>query len=396
MKKNRREQERLGIAVDLGTSMIGMALVQKKTGIILAEHGFPNPQKIHGADVAARIQYGSNKEGARELRKIILIALVNGIQKLQREIEKQWKVEQQLLEEDEECLCITDIVIAGNTAMLYLLQGRTTNTLGVYPFEYQDVGLKTMKFQQIFQLESLNSSFLYNTDVILFPCSSAFIGGDILSGLYYLHFDQLDEPSLFLDLGTNGEMALGGKNKIITASVAAGPAFEASLCGRNKKGSAFIEEIVMARCRNLIDFNGTIKKKYFHTGIPLENGGFLTQKHLRKIQLAKGAVIAGVKTLVESAKISLDEITKVYLAGSFGFHLKISSAVMIGMLPKSIQGKVQVVGNTSLLGGIAYLMDQDAEQKVELILRKIELLHLAEEKKFQEYYLKGMELKPFL
>lgn len=381
-------QHSLGIAVDIGTTTVAMALVEKSTGAILSEVGFMNPQKKHGSDVAGRIRFGSTKEGAEQLGILIKKEIVNGILNLLEETKQE-------LEQ------IDELVISANTAMRYLFLERTTEKLGSYPFTMEDVGFASLNFIDVFQSvlekETIENSLFYkggnHIKVVLLPCISTFVGGDITSGLYDLGFPKEKGCYLFLDLGTNGEMAISGEKGFFATSVPAGPAFEASLRGQGRRGTTLIQWIARARCRGQIGIDGKIAKRYEQTGIPLEDNIYLKQEILRKLQLAKGALLAGIELLLKQYKANPEEIVKVYLAGSFGFHLDIQSAILIGMLPANLQSKIEIVGNTSLHGAIQCLLEEKREERLEAIVNQVTAFNLAETEQFHQLFLERMVFK---
>ncbi len=377
-----------GIAVDIGTTTIGMALVDRTAGAILAETGFLNPQKKHGADVASRIRYGATREGAKTLGFLVKQALLKGIVELENDVTS-----------------IKEIVISANTTMQYLFMERETKELGEYPFLMKDAGFQELSFEETFgtikkemeekqmfpkELDENVFSLMAHCKVILLPCISTFVGGDITSGLYYLQFPKEQGANLLLDLGTNGEMAISGERGFYGTSVPAGPAFEASLRGQGRRGAALIEWIARARCRGQVLADGAVARRYENTGIPLEENLLLTQDVLRKIQLAKGALMAGVELLLKQYEIEPKELKKVYLAGSFGFHLDVQSAVILGMLPSNFQGKIEIVGNTSLKGAVTCLCDNDRKVKMEQIVEKIQPFNLAETEAFRQLFIERM------
>lgn len=372
------------IAVDIGTSTIGMALVDETTGAILAQCGKNNSQKKHGADVAARIRYGSTKEGALAMKMLVQEDLIRGF----FELTKEWQT-------------IKTIVISANTTMEYLFLGRNTEKLGSYPFHMEESGWREYSFLEVFSLsgasyeeEIMEAMKQCQAKVILLPCISTFVGGDIVSGLYHLKFLEKKSVSLLLDLGTNGEMAIAGENGFYTTSVAAGPAFEASIHGAGRKGTALLEWIARARCRNQMNKEGTVARKYEVTGIPLGEGLILKQEIIRKIQLAKGALLAGIELLLKQYGVTAQEVTEVYIGGNFGFHLDMKSAILVGMLPANFQGKIKVVGNASLKGAIDCIFDGNAKEEMEHMIREIQSINLAETKEFQELFIRRMEFAP--
>ena len=365
-----------GIAVDIGTSTIGMALVEQTTGAILAQYGCRNSQKKHGADVAARIRYGSTIEGAKEMSRLVKEDLLTGF----RQLSKEWYT-------------VKTIVISANTTMEYLLLGRITKAFGEYPFLMEDSGWREYPIKELFQEGLKEQEQTCEATVLFLPCISTFVGGDLTSGLYYLQFPKQRDCEILLDLGTNGEMAISGENGFYATSVAAGPAFEASMRGQGRKGTALTQWIARARCRNQLTKEGTIAKRYEETGIVLEDQLVLTQDILRKIQLAKGALLAGMELLLKQYGTTASEVKRVYIAGNFGFHLDVQSAVLIGMIPANFQGKVEVVGNSSLKGAIQCLLDTKAQEKMQHITKQVIGINLAEEKDFQTAFLQRMSFE---
>ncbi|MDO5573089.1 MAG: ASKHA domain-containing protein, partial [bacterium] len=217
-----------GIAIDIGTTTIAMQLIELGTMRMIDSYTALNSQRLYGADVIRRINAANHGKG-EQLQKMVCNDLQQGIHTL---LEKNHILMEQLRK----------IVIAGNTTMIHLLRQLSCETLGVYPF--MPVTLERFKCQMKIsegksgQIEvttelgqkELGISEPYDTELnveaTILPGISTYIGGDIVAGLMACGFDQTEEIALFVDLGTNGEMAIGNQNRILCTSTAAGPAFE--------------------------------------------------------------------------------------------------------------------------------------------------------------------------
>jgi uncharacterized 2Fe-2S/4Fe-4S cluster protein (DUF4445 family) len=311
------------------------------------------------------------------------------------------------------------LAIAGNTTMRYLLLGSPCEVLGRYPYTPVETG--TLKLPLY---EATGSSSL-DAPVIILPGISAFVGGDIVAGLFFCGFDQSDKPSLFLDLGTNGEIAVGNKDRLLVSSTAAGPAFEGGniSCGipsiegaicsikieeekieyqtiGNKEpagicGTGMIELVSELLRHGLIDETGLLCEKYFVKGFEVAkacdgNPIVFTQKDIRKIQMAKAAVRAGLETIIREYGITYGEIDKVYLAGGFGYKINIEKAVHIGLIPKELSDKILTVGNSALGGAIRYLLEERSFDRTEHIVKTAGELYLSNHKDFDRIYIGHM------
>lgn len=386
------------IAIDLGTTTLVFSLLEETSGTVLRTHTSVNPQRAYGADVITRIK-AANDGKREELTKIIRRDLYQGIMAL-------------ITREGIALLDIRRIAVAGNTTMGHLLLGYDCGGLGVFPFTPVDITTIRKDLTELFPTQE-------HIPLIVLPGISAFVGGDIMAGLLACDYDRSERIKLLVDLGTNGEMALGNKHKILVTSMAAGPAFEGGniSCGVGSipgaithvtiEGDActyetiegkspvgicgtgvieFVSELLTA---GLMDDTGLLAEPYFEWGYGIGRLSF-TQKDIRELQLAKAAVRAGIETLIRRYGVSYDEIDQVYLAGGFGYKMDIQKAVHIGLLPAELTGKIEAVGNSSLSGAIEYLTEHTAEARVEQILAAASEIHLSNDKVFNEDYIRYM------
>lgn len=404
------------IAVDLGTTTIAMQLTDIENGAVLDTYCALNPQRSYGADVLSRIR-AAGMGHAKELQNSVWKILQEGIERFreilsldhlsQRQQSQVW--EAPAPPDAIRCMCI-----AGNTTMEHLLMGLPTESLGRSPFTPVEIGLQECRMPE----GGIDASF----PVYLTPGISAFVGGDIVAGLY--HCGLLTNPdadshhpvnpnarptasgsltplsgsaALFIDLGTNGEMAITDGRRMLVTATAAGPAFEGG-AGASVQGSDMIALTASLLKQHIIDETGLLAEPYFEKGITLPVSGryagkteeiYLTQKDIRDLQMAKAAVRAGVEILCE--KMDFPEITQVYLAGGFGYYLDADAAMTVGLLPENMRKKICAVGNTSLAG--AFKIGRDltvhALQKEAFVQRlgAIESVNLAEQRSFEALYL---------
>lgn len=396
------------IAIDIGTTTIAFQLIDMESGKILHTVTSVNQQRRYGADVVSRIQASiSGKKAA--LQASIRKDLKTGILSFVRECQISLKQ-------------IKNIVIAANTTMGHILMGYDCTGLGSYPFKPANIDTITGTAKDILGMQACNA------DVTLLPGISAYVGGDILSGLYACDFYKNDEICLFIDLGTNGEMALGNKDKILVASTSAGPAFEGgniiwgmgsvpgAICSVNIKGqeiqvctigdklpkgicgTGVVEAVAELLRENRMDTTGLLQPEYFEEGFPLAETSdgesiLLTQKDIREFQMAKSAIRAGVETLLLRYGISEGQVAKIYLAGGFGCRLDTGKAIAVGMLSRGFADRIEAIGNSSLAGAVKYLNNVDMQDRD--ILRRLknnaEEVNLSNDEIFGEYFLKFMQ-----
>lgn len=373
------------VAVDLGTTTIAMQLRKIETGEAIDTYCEMNPQRKYGADVLSRIQ--ASCEGHREaLKQCVWGVLERGLNRFAQVVEVE---------------AVKGICIAGNTTMGHLFLGYEVSSLGKNPFTPVDIGLQECKGP-------------FGIPLCITPGISAFVGGDIVAGLYVLgmlpktrlgqevkeHMAVYPQKALkarlLIDLGTNGEMAItDGKNLLVTAT-AAGPAFEGGT-EKSVVGTDMIAVTASLRKKGILDATGLLAEPYFTKGVSVQTskGDFvLRNQDIRALQMAKAAVRAGVEILWE--QMGRPEIENVYLAGGFGYYLDVEAAFSIGLLSEHMRGHVQAVGNTSLEG--AFRIGRDLcfhmadKQSLEAGLSSAKSINLAGQAAFEKLYLQYMDL----
>jgi uncharacterized 2Fe-2S/4Fe-4S cluster protein (DUF4445 family) len=389
-----------GLAVDIGTTTIAFELADMKTGARAGTYTMVNSQRTYAADVITRIQLAS--EGQQDnLKNCLLNDICQGINNITALT----------------CVplhAVRAMAVAGNTTMLHLLLGMPCDSLGKFPFTPVSVALNRHRFAEIF------GNSLLDCEILVLPGISAFVGADIVAGLCFCETDT-DDDYLFIDLGTNGEMAVVTKDTIFSTSTAAGPAFEAgnikhgmgsvpgaiakmqilpdasvqyeTIGGRPPLGfcGTGVVDIAASLVKNkMVDETGLLDDKYFDSGFPVTEELVFTQKDLREIQLAKSAVRAGIEILLETAGCGYHGLKKVYLAGGFGHKINTISAEILGIIPPELTPRVIPVGNSALGGCVRALLSAESESAMVSIAGKAREINLSAHPRFNDLFMEHM------
>jgi uncharacterized 2Fe-2S/4Fe-4S cluster protein (DUF4445 family) len=375
-----RPREGLGIAIDLGTTTLVAQLVDLQTGAVLGVRTALNPQARHGADVMTRVQYALDPAGRGELCSLIRNELGRMVRELVSSRSRP-----------------LDCHIAGNTVMHHLFCGIDVTPLSHAPFEPLVMDGVTVT------AEPFQFSFL--------PNLGGFVGSDILAGILATDMHHSDELVALVDLGTNGEIVLGNRDRLICASTAVGPAFEGGRisCGmraatgaisrvgldggdmrcrvlgggpaRGICGSGLVDAVACGLDAGAIQPNGRIAQP-----IRLSTELQLTQQDIRQVQLAKGAIAGGLRVLLRRIGAVADDVSALYLAGAFGNYINVASARRIGLLEFD-DNIIRPAGNTALLGARRTLFEDDDYGELRA---RIEHVPLASDPDFQEEYVGSM------
>ena len=342
------------VTVDIGTTTIAMQLREKDEGTIMDTYTCLNPQREFGADVLSRIQAASDCNVRERMKEAAREAVYQGIERFRKKVN-----------------LIEEIRIAANTTMIHLFMGYDVSGLGHYPFETENL--------------SEIHTILWGIPVLILPGVSAFVGADIVAGITALSMAEQEAITLLLDLGTNGEMVLGNKDKLLATSTAAGPAFEGNADCYGADLMALVARLL--EDNGILDEMGLLAEPYFTEGITI-GGVKITQQYIRQLQMAKAAICSGIEILCKKYGIyDYNKISKVYLAGGMGFFLDPMAAAKLGLYPYELAGKTVAVGNAALEGAFLY-------GKEGWGAKDIEVINLATEKEFQETYIRNMNLSP--
>ena len=396
------------VAVDLGTTTVVGKLIDRKTGSELDSFAELNAQRLFGSDVISRIN--ASLEDAAHLSEMIVSQLDSLVASmLKREHVKKEQVGR--------------LVIAGNTAMSYLLLGLPCRSLGSAPFNPEFALSNRYSWEEVFHTRTLDCR------CELLPFISAFVGGDATAGLCSLYGE---DDFMLLDLGTNGEILFRRGHRLLCTATAAGPAFEGSgiecgsgsvrgaisaVCHENGLlhyrtigaspakgicGSGLLDLVAVLLELGYIDSTGYLTDKLANRRFVLSPGEeddedsknskreavFLTQKDIRQFQLAKAAVRTGIE--IACHEMGGDPPRRVYLAGGFGQALDPKSAVATGLIPESFHDRVFAIGNSSLNGAAKVCLNESILKDVIELIKDAQSINLATHQLFSDLFLEHM------
>jgi uncharacterized 2Fe-2S/4Fe-4S cluster protein (DUF4445 family) len=388
-----------GMAIDIGTTTVVIYFIHQLSGQIKKIASFLNPQHVFGSDVISRISYCQlNESGLAQLQRSIMDAI---------NIEIDTFIQSESITADD----IEKVIVAGNTTMLHILLGTDPVPIAIAPFK------PAFLYKQTRKAVSIGLKINPAAEIVTLPCISAFVGADIVAGLAALKVSY--KNYLFLDIGTNGEMALVKGREISVCATAAGPAFEGAniSCGmgavtgaisvfsdeksyhvigntipRGICGSGIIDIVAYMLKSNLIDETGFLKETYI---INKKNNIGITQQDIREIQLAKSAIYSGLKILLSQAGLTYDDVDALFLAGGFGHYINVSSALKIGLLPHELEGKIYSVGNSAGFGALQYLKSKEFEGKTVNIMENSKYIELSNRDDFTMEFALNMNFTAF-
>lgn len=404
--------EGLDAACDIGTTTVVCHLIDGKTGEKLATVSEPSAQRSFGADVLSRIQ--AAEAGKLEiLKEQIIFQIAQMLRTLQK---KTGRGEQ-----------IHRLAVVGNTVMCHLFAGISPVSIGVTPFMPQEFFGKEYTGEQL-GLTDCRS-------VYIAPAVAGFVGGDITSDLLAVMQKNPKEKVLLLDIGTNGEMAVGNEEQIYCCATAVGSAFEGAemamgmpaaagaishvwldqrrirvqvigdeeACGIC--GSGLIDALAVILEMGLLDHTGLLKQKQSvsvayqkylgeYAGQPcvwLAHKVCVTQEDIRGLQLAKAAFAAGMRILLQDSHTSYEQLDHVILAGGFGSYLKKESAAAIGLIPKELLPITESVGNAAGEGAVSAAISKKAREQLSIIQKSMHYIELSTHPDFSQEYMNQMD-----
>ncbi len=393
-----------GVAIDIGTTTIVFYLVNLVTGGIIETRAVVNPQTKNGADVISRINYTAMTTGGLGILQKEILDAIN--------LQLDHFAEMAEITSNE----LVKISIAGNTTMLHLLLGVDPLPIALAPFTPAFVD------EQILKGRELDFHCHPEAEIKILPSIAAYIGADIVSGIASIKPSDEYKRFLFMDIGTNGELALITPETIWCCATAAGPAFEgASIsCGMSAVegaisvfgadgynvignaapvglcGSGLIDAVAHLVENKLVQSDGLLSEEFVLVPENALSGIkkiILVQQDIREVQLAKSAIMAGVHVLLKKVSLSFDDLDALFLAGGFGSYIDVTSAVKIGMLPKEMQHKTISLGNTSGTGALLALKSVQFDQIIQDIRRRSSYVELSEDEDFVLDYVMNMDFE---
>ena len=420
VEKGDTTENAYGLAVDIGTSKIIIYLSNLLNGELIATESVENPQIRHGEDIISRISYASkSKTSLKELQKLVVKCLNTMVE----EACKKSALNPQR---------IYEMTVVGNTAMHHFFLGIQPKHLGLSPY----VPAITNPINE----KARNLSIKLNpaANVYVFPIIAGFVGGDAVADIISTGIYGSDKLSMVLDIGTNTEVLIGDKHGLMACSCASGPAFEGAhiKCGMKAVtgaieklqiepegyrvnyqtvggakpiglcGSAIIDVISnLLKCR-MIDRNGTftdsslpprlktVNEEKSFVLVSKEEGAardiVITQKDIRKVQLAKAAIYTGCHILMKKKDVRPKDIKKLYVAGAFGNYLNLENSKLIGMLPDIPIELITFVGNAAGAGARMALISKKLRQTATSVSRKVDYVELALDPDFQMEFTSAM------
>jgi len=415
-------QASMGLAVDLGTTSIVTYLVDFKTGRVVDTASAYNGQIVCGEDVISRIIYAKRKRGLARLQKLA----VGTINDLIEELRRRNGIEPREIHE---------VSVAGNTTMTHLLLGLEPRYLREEPY------IPALSSPPRLMAEELDLHVNPVARVHVLPSVGAYVGGDITAGVISSGMYDTEKLTLFIDIGTNGEMVLGNRDWLLSCACSAGPAFEGGgvrdgmrassgaiedvfiddatlepafetvddapavgICGSgliDLLGELFVTGLLDKSGR--LDLEATTERVRVRDGVPeyvvcrageggAEKDIVITESDISGLVRAKAAIYAGFEVLCASVGVELSDVEQILIGGAFGQYLNVEKAVLIGLLPDQPVEKFHFLGNTSALGAFATLLCVDVRREVAEVASKMTYLELSADNSFMDEYTSALFL----
>ncbi len=399
----------LGVALDIGTTGISSYLLDLENGDILNKASTLNPQTTFGGDVISRISFTMQEEnGLGKLQEVIIEKINELIEEL---IGKKFNRDD-----------IYNLNIAANTTMLHILAGVNPESIAKAPYK------ATFLDKIDLRPKELNIDINPKGVITLLPSISSYVGADIVAGIVAIDISKY-QYVIFIDIGTNGEMVLLKDGKLYSTSTAAGPALEGMniSCGMRAESGA-IEKFKLDENFNisystigefkargicgsgLLDITSNliktgilepsgrfskklpenIKEKFRDKKFYITEDIYISQKDIRQIQLAKGAIASGITMLLKEVDDSIENIEHAIIAGSFGYHLKEESIRTVGIIPNGFKGDIKFVGNSSVEGAKLSLLNKDKLLEMMDVKDRVEVVDLSSKDYFQKYFIEAL------
>lgn len=459
-----------GIAIDIGTTTISMYLIDLYSGKILKKKSALNSQVRYGLDVFSRISHSIeySENGFYELRSTLigqLYEMIVEIKNYKKDMDKE-NINKITKENKEEAFeagaeknteskiekiedrrndSINFISISANCIMSHIVCNEKIDSMGKFPYSTKFTSSKILSLRELFEGcdnisdgDLLKDTLSKDLKVMVLPQVSAFIGGDVVSGIYSSGiYNNCKYNILFIDIGTNGEIVLSKRGRLSATSCATGPAFEGMnikfgmrassgaienfkieenggykikvIGGKDPRGicgSGMLSIIREGVSHHLINKMGRIvdvnklAKSDFRKNFIREEGKkrsikvtediFLSQADIRQIQLSKAAISSAVRMIIEKSGLNFPEIDRVFIAGQFGSHLSEDVLVDTGILSEDFRGKIIYVGNTSQSGAYSYLLSQEVREDFEKISKSVEVVNLVNSEDYEKIFRDSM------
>ena len=423
VEPGKERQSHLGLAVDVGTTTIVVYLIDLNSGVTLDKRGTYNRQSRYGDDVITRMVYAAEEEqGLGDLYAAVLETINELIDRL---------VEENGVRHED----IVQVVAAGNTTMTHLLLGLHPRYIRLEPYIPTANRFPPVRAREV-GIHTNPEAWL-----MVLPAVSSYIGGDIIAGVIYSGMLESSEVSLLIDIGTNGEMVLGNNEWQVACSCSAGPAFEGggiaygmrAMRGAIERiqidrdnydvtlstvkdalpigicGSGLIDGLATLREAGIIDRAGKFHDNGANPRLRKGDNGlefvlawgketecgrdiFISEDDVKNLLRAKGAVFAGIRTLLKTIDYPLEGVERIYIAGGFGNYINVDDAIRIGLLPDVDPSRYVFIGNSSVKGARMALLSRAVWQQAQDVARSLTSLELSADNTFMEEFFSGLFL----
>src|SRR5580692_4628864 len=404
-----------GIAMDLGTTTVVLRLLDLETGEMVADTSFENPQRFGGSEVMSRIAYDTEHPG-RLLMRTMAGYLSHAIEKFPVDPKT-----------------IYEMVVVGNSTMRDLFFWQSVYSIGQSPYQsISEIEMAEGKRATTSLTQTGQHSLLpINPKARVYgaPIISGHVGADAAAGMLAADLANEDRTIAIMDIGTNTELIVGNKDRILAASCPAGPAFEggAIACGMPALDGA-IETVAIAedeafrlgvignvrpqgicgsglvdllsellrtgRMNDMGRFQDDVHRITLHRGKAPEEDIFLLESDVNELAQAKGANVAGLHTVFSNYGVDFGEVEVFYLAGGFGRHLNVEASKRIGLVPGLDSSKIVQAGNTAIEGAIIALLSKSKRQELEELVKKVKHCRLETHPDFFNFFVEGCQFKP--
>ncbi len=415
-------QSRYGLAIDVGTTTVVAYLVHLNTGEVIDVESDLNAQIRCGEDVISRIVYATEVGTVEEVHDLVIGTISGLVKRLTRR--------NGIRSED-----IDSVVAAGNTTMTHLLYGLDPHTIREEPY------IPTVNLFPVIKAREIGIHSNPNASIYTVPGTASYVGGDITAGVLASEIYKSDALTIFIDIGTNGELVLGNKEWLVAASCSAGPAFEGGgvkfgmrACQGAIEGVRIDRETLEPECHVIgnvppegICGSGMIDvlAEMYMAGVIDPKGNFvsdlktdrvrpgetgleyvlvrkaeteigrdivLTESDIDNIIRTKGAIYAGFRTLLGEMGLTFDDVERFIIAGGFGNYIDIEKAIILGLLPDLPEERFHFIGNSSIIGAYLVLLSKEMRLEAEEIARKMTYIELSVSSAFMDEYMSALFL----
>jgi uncharacterized 2Fe-2S/4Fe-4S cluster protein (DUF4445 family) len=400
-----------GLAVDLGTTTVVVRLIDLERGDVVEVQSFENPQRFAGSDVMARIHYDS-QFGGRLLQRVLLAYLGHAIEAMQCDPQS-----------------IYEVVLAGNTTMRDIVFGLDVYSIGQRPYrsitQHELATGKRPTTSLATTARKLRLPIFPDARIVGLPLVGGHVGADAAAGILAIGLMHETRTVALMDIGTNTELVVGNRDRVLAASCPAGPAFEggAIACGmpglvgaiesvelsttgkatlgvighgvpEGICGSGLIDTLGELRRTNRINELGRFVDGSEQIMLDAAQSIFLHERDISELAQAKGANVAGLKIVLKNYGIDLGQLDRFYLAGGFARHLQLDAARRIGLIPDLPEAKIAQIGNASIEGVTRALCSVSARRELEEFVTRIKHVELETDEHFFDHFVEGCQFNP--